>query len=346
MEISLPVLKYAKGKPVIDYYAEAVRRVKALPGVEHAAFTNVLPLSGNNTDNSFIIEGRDPKASGVYPDEELRTVTPEYFQVLKTPLLKGRFFNDADTAGSPGVVIINQAFAKKYWPNEEALGKRIAHDDTNPKWLTIVGVVADIRHRGLEVDAAPEHYLPHPQRPYREMILAVRSAQDPRTLAASIRKQLQAVDSELPLANVRTFDEVVSDSVAPRRLSVTLLGVFAGLALVLASVGIYGVMSFLVVQRTHEIGVRMALGAQRWDVLRIVLGHSMRLVILGAAIGLVLATLCARALAALLYSVGSFDIPTFAGVTGTLGLVALAASYIPALRATRADPMIALTHIN
>jgi putative ABC transport system permease protein len=344
MEISLPISKYPRGKPVGDYYVEALRHVKALPGVEHAAFTNILPLSGNNSDSSFIIEGRDPKASGVYPDEELRDITPEYFQVLKTPLLKGRFFTEADTAEASPVIIINQAFAKKYWPNEDPIGKRLSHDGRNPKWISVVGVVGDIHHRGLEVDAAPEQYLPHSQAPTREMILAVRSAQDPRALAASIRKELQTVDPELPLANVRTFDEVVSDSVAPRRLSVTLLGLFAGIALVLASVGIYGVMSFLVVQRTHEIGVRMALGAQHSDVLRIVVGHGMKLVVIGTAIGLLLAIFSARALGAMLYHVGAFDFTTFAAVTLALGAVALLASYIPAARLVRADPMLALAH--
>ncbi|HTD86287.1 MAG TPA: FtsX-like permease family protein, partial [Candidatus Binatia bacterium] len=237
-----------------------------------------------------------------------------------------------------------QAFAKKYWPNEDPIGKRLSHDGRNPKWISVVGVVGDIHHRGLEVDAAPEQYLPHSQAPSREMILAVRSAQDPRALAASIRKELQTVDPELPLANVRTFDEVVSDSVAPRRLSVMLLGLFAGIALVLASVGIYGVMSFLVVQRTHEIGVRMALGAQHSDVLRIVVGHGMKLVVIGTAIGLLLAIFSARALGAMLYHVGAFDFTTFAGVTLVLGAVALLASYIPAARLVRADPMLALAH--
>jgi predicted permease len=346
-EISLPVEKYprdSRGLPVINFYNEAERRIKNIPGVQHAAFTVVLPLSGSNTDSSFIIEGQDPKMTGAYPDEEIRDITPDYFRVLETPLLKGRFFTEADTADSPLVVIVNQAFVKKYFRDGEALGKRISRDDTNPKWATIVGVVADIKHRGLDTEAQPEYYLPHTQGPDREMILAVRSAQDARTLAHSVQEELRNVDPDIPLSNVRTFDAVVADSVAPRRLSVVLLSAFSGIALLLASVGMYGVISFLVVQRTHEIGVRMALGAQRSDVLRMVIGHAAKLLGIGAAIGLPVAFFSNSALRTLLYQVGPFDLSIFLIVTLILAGVALFASYIPALRAARADPVVALGH--
>jgi putative ABC transport system permease protein len=347
MELSLPVLRYPRGKPVIDFYAEVDRRIQTIPGVKYSALTSILPLSGSNSDSSFHIEGFDEKQTGIYPDEELRTVTPGYFRVLETPLLKGRFFTEADTADAPGVVIINQAMAKKYWPNEEALGKRINFDDSDPekiKWVTVVGIVTNIRHRGLDVEPKPEYYLPHPQRAYREMILAVRGAQDPRALTSLIRREIRAMDPDQPVANVQTLEKITAESIAPRRLSVTLLGVFAAVALLLAAVGIYGVMSFLVVQRTHEIGVRMALGAQRTDVLRLVVGHGMKLVLIGSVVGLVMALLFTRALSAMLYRVGAFDLTTFAGVTIALALVALLASYIPALRAMRADLMVALGH--
>jgi len=347
MEISLPVAKYARGKPVTDFYAEMIRRVQALPGVEAASLTSILPLSGTNSDNSFAIEGRDPVQEKVFPDEEIRSVTDSYFKVLKVPLVQGRFFDERDNADTPPVVIINQAFARKWFPNQDAIGKKITFDDPrkpDPKWVTIVGSVGDIRHQGLEVEAKPEYYLPHPQNPYRGMILAVRSKQDPRSLAESIRREIRQLDPEIPAANVRTLEDVASDSIAPRRLSVVLISVFDAVALVLASVGIYGVMSFLVVQRTHEIGVRMALGAQRADVLRLVVGHGMKLVLIGSAIGLLGALISTRALSAMLYRVGVFDLTSFAGVTVALALVALLASYLPALRATRADPMIALGH--
>ena len=347
MELSLPVAKYARGKPVIDFYAEVLRRVKTLPGVQQAALTSILPLSGTNSDSSFHIEGRNEKQSGIHPDEEIRSVTSDYFRVLETPLVKGRFFTEADTTDAPGVLIINQAMAKKYWPGEDAVGKRINFDDSDPakiKWITVAGVVADIHHSGLDVEAKPEYYIPHPQLSYRGMILAVRSSLDPSALLRSIRNEVRALDPEIPLANVRTLEEVTADSIAPRRLSVLLIGVFAGVALVLAAVGIYGVMSFLVVQRTHEIGVRMALGAQRADVLRLVIGRAAKLVLIGTGAGLLLGIFSSRALRAMLYNVGAFDLATFIGVTLALCTVSLLASYIPALRATRADPMIALGH--
>jgi putative ABC transport system permease protein len=239
---------------------------------------------------------------------------------------------------------VNQAFVKKYFRDGEALGKRISRDDTNPKWATIVGVVADIRHRGLDTEAQPEYYLPHAQGPDREMVLAVRSAQDARTLARAIREELRNIDPDIPLANVRTLDAVVADSIAPRRLSVVLLSAFSGIALLLASVGMYGVISFLVVQRTHEIGVRMALGAQRSDVLRMVIGHAAKLFFVAAAIGLPLAFVTNSALRTLLYQVSTFDISIFLFVTVTLAAVGLLASYFPAVRATRGDPMTALGH--
>lgn len=347
MEVSLPVTKYPRGKPVSDFYAELIRRMEALPGVESAALTSILPLSGTNSDSSFAIEGRDPIQEKVYPDEEIRSVTANYFKVLKVPLVQGRYFDEHDSIDAPKVTIVNHAFARKWFPNQDAIGKRITFDDPrkpDPKWITIVGVVGDVRHRGLESDAKPEYYLPHPQNAYRGMILALRSKLDPRALTTLTRRELRQLDPELPAANIRTLEQVTSDSIAPRRLSVVLIGVFAAVALVLASVGIYGVMSFLVVQRTHEIGVRMALGAQRKDVLRLVVGHALRLVLLGSVLGLVLALMSTRGLSALLYRVGTFDPATFIGVPVALSLIALLASYIPALRATRADPMIALGH--
>ncbi|MEY2576461.1 MAG: hypothetical protein QOF80_1948 [Verrucomicrobiota bacterium] len=347
MEVALPVLKYPRGKPVADFYAEATRRVKELPGVEAAAFTSILPLSGTNSDSSFAIEGRDPAVDKVYPDEEIRDITPEYFSVIKVPLLQGRFFNDSDQFDGPGVVIVNNSFAKKWFPNQDVIGKRITFSDTrkpDAKWITIVGLVGDMRHRGLDLDPKPEYYGAHNQTPYRGMILAVRSAQDPRSLTTAIRREISRLDPDLPAANVRTLEQVAADSIAPRRLSVVLIGVFAVVALVLASVGIYGVMSFLVVQRTHEIGVRMALGAQRADVLRLVIGRAAKLVLFGTGIGLLLGVLSGSALRSLLYNVGAFDPTTFLTVTFALCAVSFLASYIPALRATRADPMIALGH--
>jgi predicted permease len=341
-EISLPALRYPDSPEQAKFFAELERRVGALPGVSHLGLTTILPMSGINSDCSFTIEGRPMKSSDPHPDEEDRIVSSDYFQALQIPLLRGRLFNPSDKLGAPPVVIINQALAQRYWPNEDPIGKRIRVPFTKESWSTIVGIVGDVHHRGLDQPVKPEFYIPVLQVPYSSMILAVRSGQNPLALTSLLRREVQAIDSTLPIAHVRTLETVIADSIAPRRLSVWLLTIFAGIALVLASVGIYGVMSFLVVQRTHEIGVRMALGAQRTDVLRLVIAHAAMLIGAGTVLGLIAGLLGTSALRSVLYEVSALDFSTFLFVTLTLALVALAASYIPARRATRADPMIAL----
>jgi putative ABC transport system permease protein len=343
-EISLPKIQYPDNPSIVRFTNEAQRRIAALPGVHVAGFSTILPLAGTNSDSSFAIEGQPSNDRTPSPDEENRQVSTDYFRALEIPLIKGRLFTDADKADAPPVIIVNQAFAKKFWPNQDAVGKRIVMGgmSEHPNWITIVGIVGDVRHFGLDVDPKPEMYVPFAQDPYFTTIYVVRSNQDPRSLLPAIRREIQAIDSAVPLANIRTVEDVIADSVAPRRLSVVLLGVFAAVAVLLASVGIYGVMSFLVVQRTQEIGVRMALGAQRSDVLKLILGRSLKLISAGAAIGLVVALMSTGALRALLYNVNAFDAPTFVLVTIFLAAVALAASYLPAMRATKADPMTAL----
>src|SRR5216117_581130 len=345
-EISLPKMQYPDDSSIVRFNNEAQRRIAALPGIQAAGFSTILPLAGTNSDSSFAIEGRPLDKNNPSPDEERREVSPDYFRALGTPLIRGRLFTDADNADAPLVIIVNQTFAKKFWPNEDALGKRIVMGgmSADPKWITIVGIVGDVRHFGLDIDPKPEMYVPFAQSAYFTTIYVVRSNQDPQILIAAIRREIQAIDPALPLANVRTFENVIGDSVAPRRLSVVLLGVFAGVAVLLASVGIYGVMSYLVVQRTHELGVRMALGAQRSDVLKLVLFRSLKLISVGTIIGLIVALIITHTLRALLYSFSAFDAATFALVTTLLGAIALAASYLPAMRATRADPMIVLGH--
>ena len=342
-EISLPRLRYPDQQSQINFFSELERRISHLPGVTHAGLTIILPMSGMNSDSSFDIEGRPEDDAHPGPDEEFRLVSPDYFRTLEIPLLRGRFFTAADKLDSTPVVLINQALAQRYWPNENAIGKRIQiPTSTKAVWATIVGIVGDLHHRGLDQPVKPEWYVPLSQAPYPAVIIAVRSNQDPTSLTSAIRREVQAIDSAQPIAHVRTLNQVIADSVAPRRLSVVLLTVFAGLALVLAAVGIYGVMSFLVVQRTHEIGVRMALGAQRSDVLRLVITHAGALIGAGTAIGLVVALLCTSFLRSALYETSALDLTTFGFVTLTLALVAFLASYIPARRATGADPMIAL----
>ena len=341
-EVSLPALRYPDNRAQANFFAELERRVRVLPSVTHAGLTTILPMSGINSDCSFKIEGQPMDKTRPGPDEEDRFVSPDYFQTLQMPLLRGRFFTAADKLDAPPVVIINQALAQRYWPNEDPVGKRIRVPFTKPAWSTIVGIVGDVHHRGLDQPVKPEFYLPLAQVPYSSMILAVRSTQDPLSLTSSLRREVQAIDATVPIAHVRMLEQVIADSIAPRRLSVVLLAVFAGLALVLASVGIYGVMSFLVVQRTHEIGVRMALGAQRADVLRLIISRAGLLIGVGTLIGLIVAFLTTSLLRSALYATSTLDLTTFALVTLTLALVALLASYVPARRATKADPMIAL----
>jgi putative ABC transport system permease protein len=342
-EISLPALRYPDKKSQVNFFIELERRLASLPGVAHAGLTIILPMSGINSDSSFDIEGRMSDDAHPGPDEEIRLVSSDYFRTLEMPLLKGRFFTGADVLDAPPVVVINHALAQRHWPNEEAIGKRIQLPTAKaPVWATIVGIVGDLHHRGLDQPVKPEFYAPLAQAPYPAVILAVRSPQDPKGLTSAIRSAVQAIDPTLPIAHIRTLEQVIGDSVAPRRLSVVLLAVFAAVALVLAAVGIYGVMSFLVAQRTHELGVRMALGAQRWDVLRLVISHAGALIGAGTVVGLIVALLSTSLLRSVLYEVSALDMPTFLFVTLTLALVALIASYIPARRATRADPMIAL----
>ena len=346
-EVSLPALRFPDNPSQVNFFSEVTRRVERLPGVKRAGLTTILPMSGINSDCSFRIEGRPSDDTHPMPDEEIRLVSADYFRTLEIPLLKGRFFTTSDKLDASPVVIINQALAQRYWPNEEAVGKRIRLPlSEKPLWATIVGIVGDLHHRGLDQPVKPEFYVSFSQFPYNAAILAVRSSQDPISLTSAIRHEVQSIDPAQPIAHVRTLEQVIADSIAPRRLSVLLLTVFAGLALALASIGIYGVMSFLVVQRTHEIGVRMALGAQRSDVLRLVISHAAVLVGSGAILGLVAAFFCTSLLRSALYEVSTLDLPTFLFVTLTLALVALFASYVPALRATKADPMIALTHVN
>ena len=242
------------------------------------------------------------------------------------------------------MVIINQALARRYWPGEEAVGKRITKGDpqANPRWITIVGVVGNVKHKGLDVEAKPEFYFPHAQYPQSSMILTARSLSDPRRMTTSIRQAVHNVDKEQSVANVRTLEEVISDSVAPRRLSAVLLGLFAAVALMLSAVGIYGVLSYLVTQRKHEIGVRMALGADRNDVLKLIVGHGLRLTLLGAVIGVFVSLVLTRFLESMLFGVGQTDPATFVVVFLLLVGVSLLACFLPAHRAAKVDPMVAL----
>ncbi|MDQ3803685.1 MAG: ABC transporter permease [Acidobacteriota bacterium] len=343
MNAFLPGARYPEEWQHAAFFEKVLERVRALPGVESASVVSNLPVSGNYDRISLYVEGQTPAAREDIPDAERYMVDAEYFKTMRIPLLGGRPFNDRDTAEAPPVVIVNESVARRFWPGESAVGKRVRTDPSRP-WLTVVGVVGEVRHYSLEAAPNMQLYLPHRQVPSQVMTFAVRSAGDPGAQAAAVRGQVWAVDKDQPVYDVRTMGQLLSESLAQRRFTMLLVGVFAGVALLLAAVGLYGVMNYAVAQRTHEIGIRMALGAQRGDVLRIMLGQGMALTLGGVGLGLVAAAGLTRVLESLLYGVSALDPAVFAGVTFILIAVAFLACCIPARKATRVDPIVALRY--
>ncbi|MGB7921783.1 MAG: ABC transporter permease [Pyrinomonadaceae bacterium] len=344
MELSLPSSKYAKEEQMADFYKKVIGRIETLPGIESVGATWMLPLSGQDAGSGFEIEGRPPSAPGEGQRSTFSSVTPRYFRTMGIPLIKGRDFNDQDTATTPGAVIINETFARRYFPGEDPLGKRMRRGGENKPWLTVVGIVGDVKHLSLAAEPRTEFYLSSLQSPQSFMNVVVRTASDPVNLMAAIRQEVWAVDRDQPVANVETMRQLVANSVASARFNTLLLGVFASVAMILAAVGIYGIMAYSVIQRTHEIGIRMALGAGRRDILRMVVGQGMTLAVVGVAIGLLASFALTRVMSSLLYGVTATDPLTFAGVALALVVVALLACYIPARRATKVDPMVALRY--
>jgi len=342
MDISLPRGKYEPQRQAA-FFRQLLERARALPGVQSAAAVYPLPLSGMEEGTNFRIEGRPPAA----PNSRTagpRWVSPDYFKALKIQLLKGRVFNEGDGAETPPVLVINEAMARQYWPDEDPIGSRLAFNgrDNQPIWREIVGVVKDVRHTALDTESRPQIYFPFTQFPSSFMTLVARTDDDPLKLVAAMRGQVQAIDKDRPISNVHTMEELMARSLSQRRFNLLLLAIFAGVALLLAAVGIYGVMSYSVEQRTHEIGVRVALGARTGDVLRLLLGQGMKLVAAGVAIGLAAAFALTRLISNLLFGVRPTDPATFAAIAILLAGVALAACYVPARRATKVDPMVAL----
>jgi putative ABC transport system permease protein len=320
----------------------AVESLRALPGVQAAAAA--LPLLGG-WQSSFLVEGRPEPPPGQRPSADITRVTPDYFRAMGVRLLRGRAFDARDRTGAPAVCVVDETFEKTHWPTEAALGKRIkfgGHRDTDNPWLEVVGVVAHVKNYGVDEPSRVEVYLPYLQNSVGSLTLIVRTAGDPAGLSAGVRQAVRATDPELPVFSVRTLEALVSDRTAERRLAALLISVFAGLALLLAAVGIYGVMSYAVNQRTQEIGIRMALGAEREQILKMVLRYGTTLAFLGVGIGLVTAFGLARLITSLLFQTSAADPPTFSLVPLLLMGVALVACYLPARRATRVDPMVAL----
>ena len=322
------------------FYGEALRRVEALPGVVSAGFTNGVPIAFKGWVNGFTIEGQQVLGGKNFSNSNYRVVTPGYLATLGVPLRRGRPIDIHDQAGAAPVALVNETFERKFWPGGTALGKRFRFGDTLP-WVTIVGVTGDIR-LGLDAPARPEMYLPAVQEASPAGWLAVRTAGDPSKLAAAVRRELRAVDKDLPITGISTMDEILDREVFDRRVQMLLLAVFAAVAVILASVGIYGVLAYTVAQRTHEIGIRMAMGARPADVLLTVAGQGVALSAAGIAIGVAGALAIMRVLSKLLFGVTSSDPATFASVAVLLLAVASLASYLPARRAMRVDPIVAL----
>jgi putative ABC transport system permease protein len=326
--------------PRISLFQGALlERVQGMPGVQSAAFTAYLPLGGTDNSWAFDIEGRPAKPPGVYDQANYRPVSTGYFETMGISLLRGRGFGPEDNENSLLVVIINASMARTYWNGQNPVGRRLRFGDKN--WRTIVGVVGDVHHAGLGDAPEPEMYVPYGQIPNVEArpILVLRTSVDPASVASALRRSVAEVDANVPIDQIETMKQIVYGSVGESRFRTAVLVMFAFLALFVASIGLYGVMSYSVTQRTREFGIRMAVGASRSAVLRIVLGEAAKLTGLGICSGLAGAVLLARVIASLLYGVAPFDVPTLAGVSILLAVIALLASYIPALRAARVNPM-------
>ena len=346
MSIGLPAAKYPKPENVIAFNKEIVERIAALPGVKAAGTTSVLPLSANFDGRGLAVEDH-PKPRGEEITVDLYVTTPGYLQAMEIPLLSGRMITDQDTKDSPNVALINKTMAAQLWPNQDPLGKRIKFpgSDKNPQpWRTIVGTVTDVSQYALDKTPPMQIYLPHNQFPTSLNSIVVRTQNEPTAMIGAIRREIQAVDKDQAVFNVTTLEQLIGDSILIRRFFMLLLLVFAALALILAAVGIYGVMSYVASQRTYEIGIRMALGAQAHDVLKLIIGNGMALTLIGILAGLAGAFALTRLMAGLLFGVSATDAITFLSVSIGLTLVALLACYIPARRATKVDPLVALRY--
>lgn len=348
MEMDLSAQRYSKDPAILNFWQRTLERARALPGVETAALGNNVPLTGNHDRGDITIEGMALPKPGDWPHPDSHAISPGYLRALGIPLLQGRDFTDADNEHGQPVALVNEKLARQFWPHTDPIGQRLmwGHPDPKkaPKWITVVGVVADTKLYGLANPARLEVYDPFRQSVNSDMNLLVKSSVDPAAMISEVRRAVASVDSDQAIFAISTMDQLRSDSVATRRLTLVLLGVFSLLALTLAAIGIYGVISYSVAQRTHEIGIRMALGAQHRGVLRLVLTQGGRMALLGILIGLAASLALTRLMASLLFGVGASDPLTFAAVGALLLAVAMLACYIPARRAMRVDPMVALRY--
>jgi putative ABC transport system permease protein len=317
--------------------------MKSLPGVRDASVVSNVPLTDRDVELSFQVEGRAPYKPGEEATADYTVAGTDYFRTLQISVLRGRVFTDGIRRNSSHVLVVSNAFVERYFPNEDPVGRRIVFDGPDKTAYEIVGVVADIRRNGLDIEVEPEMYLSFLQRPERRLNVVIRTeARDASSLTPAARAEVKAFDPNQIIWRTQTLEQLVGTSVAPRRFNMLLLGTFAGVALILAAVGLYGVMSYSVTWRTQEIGIRMALGAKRADVLRLIVRQGMTMTLIGLAVGLLGAFLLSRLIVGLLYGVSATDPLTFVVVSVVLLAVALLACLIPARRATRVDPIVAL----
>jgi putative ABC transport system permease protein len=347
MGVQLPAARYSEPGRAFSFYKQLIERVDALPGVQSAAATASLPPNNLQLSDSFSIQEHPVQAGEPNPVAPMLFVTPNYFRTLGVPLFKGRCFNDSDTKDSAPVVLINETLARKFFAGEDPIGKALKEggaERPDNVWMTIVGVVGDIKYQGLDAKPEPQYYMPLAQNEWRGMFLVVRASSAPAAVVPAIKEAVRSLDQDLAVANVSTMDALINESVGRPRFRSFLFGVFAIVAVVLAAVGIYGVMAYSVSERRHEFGIRMALGARPADLLRMVVGRGLALSSIGAAVGLAGAFVLTRVLSSLLFEVSATDGLVFGSVPVFLSIVALLASYVPARRATRVDPIAALRY--
>jgi putative ABC transport system permease protein len=341
--INLPTAHYSAGTQRAEFFRQALERIRTIPTVESAGVVSYIPLAGPIRYVFFCAEGQVCQGIGKDPLIALRQASPGFFETMRIPLLRGRTFTAADIPGATPVVIINQTVAEHFFPSQDPVGKTLQNSrDRIP--LQIVGVVADVKFNSLGAPKFEEMYLPYQQSPWMAMTIVVRSNSATQPLVSAVREKIKEIDPELPVAGIAPMEKLVSDSVGQPRLLTGLVGAFAGFALLLAAVGIYGVMAYSVSHRVHEMGIRLALGAAPRDILRLVVAQGMRLVLAGVVIGFLASLWLTRLLGSLLFNTSAKDPLTFAVVSLILVCVALAACYLPARRATRVDPMIALRY--
>jgi putative ABC transport system permease protein len=343
VSVSLPAKKYGEEVQQAAFFAQLTEKVSALPGVVAVGATQSLPIQGDYV-LGFNIQGRPPDAPGEEPNTNYYAVSPDYFKAMGIPLLRGRLFTERDKKDAPRVAIINETMAKKFFPNEDPIGKGINVTNGPERFREIVGIVGDVKQYGLDQPTTAQTYEPYLQTPFSGMTLIVRTAGDPVALSAGVRSEVLSIDKDQPVSRIRPLEQIISESVAKQRFAMLLLGIFAMVALVLAAVGLYGVMSYAVTQRTHEIGIRMALGAQQKDVLRLVVGQGMIMALIGVGVGLAASLALTRVMTTLLFGVSATDPLTFLAIPALLAAVALGASFVPARRAMKVDPMVALRY--